>query len=173
MYPLLLEIFGEENNNLLKDPYDCLCHILKNLPKAKVKNGDVSGKTLRDAVRLFGKTALGENGMQTTVFKNNGGEVLLPKTALTAAESEVMIYPFGVVNNIVTSNDITADLLELNGKAGLFEKDSFMLICVNSGSGVVSNFAGTFRVKAGDVVFVPADFRIELMGAGSIVIAHF
>lgn len=172
MFPLVTDFHFEEPSDLPKDPYSQLKLLLEGFPKTVVQNGDQKGKTLSKAVRYYGRSVLGKNGAETGVFKNGAEDIIPLIKEDELLESEAMIYPFGIVGNLVSSDEFSADLLSLDGKVGLCEKDSFMLIFATLGEFTVSHFGGTFRIRPGNMVFVPADFRIEMIGTGKLIIAH-
>ena len=172
MYPLLTEFVIDENNPVPQNPLALTKMIIENLPKAIVKNGEQKGKTLSSAIRFFGKKILGKRGAETSVFKNCGREIINLIDQNEPAENEGTIYPFGIVENLVCTEGFSADYLSLRDKTGLYEKESFMLLYVVSGEFTVSYFGGTFRIKPQNMVFVPADFRIEIVGTGKLIIVN-
>ncbi|HCH28683.1 MAG TPA: hypothetical protein DEW35_04165 [Ruminococcaceae bacterium] len=172
MYPILSDNLFENEAAIPQNPYELLKTLLSRFPKTVVKNGEQKGETLSAAIRFYGREVLGKNGASTSAFKN--GAANIPATSVNGdlPEEEAMIYPFGIVENLVSAEDFSADRLSLDGRTGLYEKDSFMLIFACLGEFTVSHFGGTFRLSAGETVFVPADFRIEINGTGKLIIAH-
>ena len=172
MYPLLTDFLFESISDIPKEPFDSLKVMLEGFRKTIVQNGEQKGKTLSSAIRSYGKEILGADGAATSVFKNNAEDIISKIETKELLESEATIYPFGIVENMVSAEGFNADLLSLDGKVGLYEKDSFMLAFALSGEFRVSHFGGTFTVRPGNLVFIPADFRIEMTGAGDIIIAN-
>lgn len=82
---------------------------------------------------------------------------------------ELTLYPFGLVRNLAECEFFTADLLSLNGNAGMCEKDSFLSLLVIDGSAVLSYPEGNIRLKKGDSLFIPAGLRFALSGRAEII----
>ena len=93
-------------------------------------------------------------------------------TVNTSESGEITLFPFGIVKNLDTCDKFVSDLLELNGKAGLLEKDSFLAVTLISGEVVLSYPTGNMRMFKGDCVFVPANCRITLCGTATVLTAH-
>lgn len=172
MYPILTDNLFEDKTAIPEDPYEILKALVLRFPKTVVKNGDQKGKTLSSAIRFYGHEILGQNGLTTSAFKNGGEDIISRIRKNDLPEDEGMIYPFGIARNLISTEGFSADNLSLDGRVGLYEKESFMLIFSAFGEFSVSHFGGTFRLNAGEMVFVPADFRIEITGAGDLIIAH-
>ena len=172
MYPLLTDFHFESPSDIPKNPFDALTLMIKEFPKSIVQNGEQKGRTLSSAIRFYGREILGKDGASTSVFKNSRDDIIPYIGEKELNESEAMIYPFGIVENLIASNGFQADRLLLNSKVGLYEKDSFMLIFALSGEFKVSHFGGAFMITPGNMVFVPADFRVEVIGEGKLIIAH-
>ncbi|MBP3705951.1 MAG: class I mannose-6-phosphate isomerase [Clostridia bacterium] len=85
---------------------------------------------------------------------------------------ELTLYPFGIVRNLAKCEFFTSELLSLDGKAGLFEKDSFMSLLFCEGEGTLCYSGGSMRVKKGDSVFVPAGIRITINGKAEIICSY-
>lgn len=175
MYPVLLDMFLEEtseNKELFENNKKMLKYVIENFTDFTALNGELYGQTVSTAIRTFGKEALGENGMVTEIFKNGGSTVFSLLDGTDETEQDTTIYPFGVVKNILATDIFTADKVELNGKAGIYEEKSFMLLIMLSGEGTVSDYDSSFKIKKGSLVFIPAKMRLELMGNGELIIAH-
>lgn len=82
---------------------------------------------------------------------------------------EKTLYPFGVVRTLAECDMFTAELISLNGNAGMCENDSFLSLLVLEGSAVLSYPEGTISLKKGDSVFVPAGLRFALSGKAEII----
>ena len=171
MYPILTDNLFE-NATIPGDPYELLKALLERFPKAKVKNGEQKGHTLSSAIRFYGREMLGQKGASTSAFKRGAGDIISKIDNIDLPEDEGMIYPFGIAKNLISAEDFSADCLSLDGRVGLYEKDSFMLILSSLGEFSVSHSEGTFRLIAGEMIFVPADLRIEITGTGNLIIAH-
>lgn len=87
-------------------------------------------------------------------------------------EGELMLYPFGTVKSLAECKYFTAELLNLNGKAGLCEEKSFLSLVVLEGDAVLSSSEGILRLKKGDSVFIPAKMRATLSGSAEIICTH-
>lgn len=172
MYPLLLEFIGSPE----KDENTVL-YVIKNIGETVVRNGEYNGFEVKEALQIFGKQAFGEDGINTSFFRSkNTVEDLISRveTKLKPAEygDETVIYPFGVVDNIITDDEITADNLKLNGRAGLFEEKSFMLVFSKTNDFLLTDFDSTMRINKGFAVFVPAKTRVEINGEAEIILIH-
>ena len=88
------------------------------------------------------------------------------------AVGEVTLYPFGTSRRLAECELFTTDLLKLNGTAGICEKNSFVSLLVLDGNAVLSYPSGTMRLKKGDSVFVPANFKVTLTGTADIICSH-
>ena len=172
MYPLLLEFPGspEQGENVVS-------YIIKNIGETVVKNGEYNGFEIKEALQIFGKQAFGEDGINTSFFrsKNIVEDLILriePKLKPAEYGEDTVIYPFGVVDNIITDGEITADSLKLNGRAGLFEEKSFMILFSKSNDFLLTDFDSTMRIKEGFAVFVPAKTRVEINGEAEIILIH-
>lgn len=169
MYPLLLE-FSDEFNRKTDNP---VCFAVENIKNAAVKNGEFSGENIKTALKAFGKDCFGKNGINTLFFRFP--ERLKPITDRISPyleQTDTTIYPFGVANNIITDENITADHLFLNGRAGICEDKSFLIIFVLEHDLLLSDFDSTMKVKKGEAVFVPAKDRVELTGEAEIILIH-
>ncbi len=82
---------------------------------------------------------------------------------------ELTLYPFGMVRTLASCDLFTAELISLNGNAGMCENDSFMSLLVLEGEAVLSYPEGNMRIKKGDSVFVPAGIRFALSGKAEII----
>ena len=85
---------------------------------------------------------------------------------------ELTLYPFGMVRTLASCDLFTAELLSLNGNAGMCEDDSFISLIVLEGEAVLSYPEGNMRLKKGDSVFVPAGLRFALSGKAEIICSH-
>lgn len=173
MYPILLNSFLNEQSKskeLFENEALLLKYVFDNFSDFIVLNGDLSGQTISNAIRTFGKSSLGENGISTEIFKNSLDRLF--ELNINEEDQDTMIYPFGVVKNILSTDYLIADSIELNGKAGIYEEKSFMILIALSGGGTISDYDSSFKIKKGSIVFIPAKMRIELMGSGRIIIAH-
>ncbi len=90
----------------------------------------------------------------------------------SADDGDLMLYPFGTVKSLAECKYFTAELLSLNGKAGLCEEKSFLSLVVLSGNAVLSSSAGIMHLKKGDSVFIPAKMRATISGAAEIICTH-
>lgn len=95
-----------------------------------------------------------------------------PPTEKYGAVGEIREYPFGRVRSLASCPMFTAQLLSLNGTAALKTADSFQALLVLDGDAVISYAGGNFRVRRGDCVFVPADYRILLTGCAEVITAE-
>ncbi|MCQ2478077.1 MAG: class I mannose-6-phosphate isomerase [Clostridia bacterium] len=85
---------------------------------------------------------------------------------------ELTLYPFGLVRNLAKCDLFTADLMTVNGNAGICEKDSFVSLLVLEGNAVLSYPLGNMSVKKGDSVLVPANMRVTVTGNTKIICSH-
>ncbi|MBE6728387.1 MAG: class I mannose-6-phosphate isomerase [Ruminococcaceae bacterium] len=83
----------------------------------------------------------------------------------------VSTYPFGKVRQLACCELFNTKLLSLEGMAGLNTEDSFEALLVLDGEAVISYAGGNFRVKKGDSVLVPANFRLSITGNAEIITA--
>ncbi len=85
---------------------------------------------------------------------------------------ELTLFPFGMVRNLAKCKLFTADLLSLDGNAGIFEENSFVSLVCLDGQAIVSYPLGNFTVKKGDSILVPAGMRIIVSGKAEIICSH-
>ena len=172
MYPLLLEFSGSAETG-----ENTVSYIIKNISETVVRNGEYNGFEIKEVLQIFGKKAFGEDGINTSFFrsKNIVEDLILriePKLKPAKYGEETVIYPFGVVDNIITDDEIIADSLKLNGRAGLFEKKSFMILLAKENDFLLTDFDSTMRVNKGFAVFVPAKTRTQINGEAEIILIH-
>lgn len=131
-----------------------------------MQNSDISYR-----VTDYGR--LGANGRPRPLHIDKAIEAatLFPSDN-SSASGEITLYPFGIVKNLDSCDKFSADLLELNGKAGLLEKDSFLAVVMLDGEAVLSYPTGNMRLVKGDNIFVPANTRITLTGTATVLTAH-
>lgn len=82
---------------------------------------------------------------------------------------ELTLYPFGLVRTLAECDLFTAELLSLNGNAGMCQEDSFLSLVVLDGGAVLSYPEGNIRLKKGDSLFIPAGLRFALSGRAEII----
>ena len=81
-------------------------------------------------------------------------------------------YPFGTIRELAKCDLFKTDLLSLEGHAGMVtDADSFQALLVLSGEAVLSYVGGTMRIKKGDSVMIPANFRATITGCAEIICA--
>ena len=173
MYPLLLK-FSEE---MTANEKNVISYILRNVGDAVVLNGEYNGFEIKEDEENFGKKAFGENGINTSFFRSKDiVENLISRIEpnLKTAENgeDTVIYPFGVVNGIISDNEIKAENLKLNGRTGIYEEKSFMIVFAKENDFLLSDFDSTVRVSKGYAVFVPAKMRLEITGEAEIILIH-
>ena len=83
----------------------------------------------------------------------------------------ISTYPFGKVRQLACCEFFNTKLISLEGMAGLNTDDSFEALLVLEGEAVISYAGGNFRVKKGDSVLVPANFRLTITGNAEIISA--
>ncbi len=64
-----------------------------------------------------------------------------------------------------------AELLNLADKENIYDKESFISLLVLDGEMIVKWEDGEFKAKKGDSIFVPADFKTEIIGKSQILIS--
>lgn len=80
--------------------------------------------------------------------------------------------PFGTIRELAKCDLFKADLLSLDGHAAMVtDENSFQALLVLSGEAVLSYVGGTMRVKKGDGVLIPANFRATITGCAEIICA--
>jgi hypothetical protein len=173
MSPLLLK-FSEE---MTANEKNVISYILRNVGDAVVLNGEYNGFEIKEVLQNFGKKAFGENGINTSFFRSKDiVENLISRIEpnLKTAENgeDTVIYPFGVVNGIISDNEIKAENLKLNGRTGIYEEKSFMIVFAKENDFLLSDFDSTVRVLKGYAVFVPAKMRLEITGEAEIILIH-
>ncbi len=173
MYPLLLR-FSEDYSGRF---FDALSFVAENIGGATVKNGRFSGENIKTALQKFGKECFGENGIKTLLFRESYVkkplyELIENEAVFEFEDREATIYPFGVVNNVLNNELLTADRLFLNGRTGVCEDKSFLLIFCLESDLTVSDFDSTVKVKKGECVFLPAKMRVEITGEAEILLLH-
>lgn len=82
---------------------------------------------------------------------------------------EMTLYPFGLVRTLAECEFFTAELLSLDGNAGMCEQDSFLSLLVTDGNAILSYPDGNIHLKKGDSLFVPAGLRFALSGKAEII----
>lgn len=103
--------------------------------------------------------------------------------ALAVTECKRPVMPFGQVGDIkncgcgtvrrlASCEYFTADLLELDGTATLWEEDSFVSVLVLGGEMTLDWSEGSLRLKKGSSVFVPAGLKVTLSGKGTAMTAR-
>lgn len=81
-------------------------------------------------------------------------------------------FPFGTIRELAQCDLFKADLLSLDGHAGMVtDEKSFQALLVLSGEAVLSYVGGTMRLKKGDSVLIPANFRSTITGCAEIICA--
>ncbi|MBQ8203043.1 MAG: class I mannose-6-phosphate isomerase [Clostridia bacterium] len=95
-----------------------------------------------------------------------------PPTREYGDVGELTLYPFGMVRSLAKCHLFTTDLLDLNGTAGLYEKNSFISLLVLDGNADLSYPLGHMKVKKGDSVLIPANMRVILSGTAQVICTH-
>lgn len=85
---------------------------------------------------------------------------------------ELTLFPFGLVRTLSKCEFFTTELLSLNGKAGLYDPDSFTCLVVISGEGTLCYPGGSMFIKKGDSVFIPAGMKATVNGKAEIICSH-
>ena len=85
---------------------------------------------------------------------------------------EVTLYPFGTSRKLAECEFFTTELLSLNGKVGIYDKDSFTSLLVLEGEAVISCPECNMSIKKGDSVFVPASLRLTVTGTAEIICSY-
>ncbi|MCQ2455694.1 MAG: hypothetical protein MJ090_06130 [Clostridia bacterium] len=172
MYPILLGFDEEYDGN----KQGILSFIISNIGRSTVKNGEFIGSEIKDVLRKFGKECFGEKGINTAFFRSDGDKFALMnklKTVNSRVDTEdATIYPFGVVNSIINDADIVADSLMLDGRAGLREEESFLILYVKENDCLLSDFDSTMKVSKNDCVFIPQKTRVQITGKAEIILIH-
>ncbi len=181
MNPILLK-FPEQNpylndiNNIVtfKAVVNSFKYLLENTQRLTVKNGDYVGMKLKDIVNSQLFSTLGEGGKQSKIFFENVGKSIdfseIEKKE--AQTDELTIYPFGIVQSLAQQDGVCAYHLDFDGKTGLLEEESFMIIYLLNGVCMLSDFDSSSRLKTGEIIYIPKNTRIELMGEGNMIILH-
>ncbi len=173
MNPLLLELkannehIGKEKP-LYKDVVCSLKFLLENAKDSTAKNGKYAGNSVFEAIKNSTGGEISENNaglLYKSVYVSTDG--LLKKE-----EDDLTIYPFGVVRNLIDNQSFSAYHLDFKGRTGLYEKNSFLLLYILYGGCMLSDFDSTSRLNAGNLIFVPADTRVELSGVGDIILVN-
>ncbi len=99
--------------------------------------------------------------------------IAVTKTCPTKEEygnvGEMTLYPFGLVRTLSECEFFTAELLSLDGNAGMCEQDSFLSLLVTEGNAILSYPDGNIHLKKGDSLFIPAGLRFALSGKAEII----
>ncbi len=103
---------------------------------------------------------------------NTEAQKLIKPKAPTLAEDDTMLFPFGTVKTLGSSLEFTAELLELDGNGGLYDRDNFCVLLVTDGRAIISYPSGNLSIKAGDCVWLPPDTRIILTGKTQLINIH-
>ena len=85
---------------------------------------------------------------------------------------EKTLYPFGISRTLAECDKFTAELLELNGIAGIHGDGSFVSAVVLDGIATVSYPSGNMTVKKGDSLFIPANLKVTVSGHASVLCSH-
>ncbi len=92
--------------------------------------------------------------------------------ALPTPQDDTVLYPFGTVKTLAAADGFIGELLELDGNAGLYDKNSISALLVTDGKAVISYPSGNLSLKKGDCALLPADLRIILSGRAQIINVH-
>ena len=90
--------------------------------------------------------------------------------------------PYGKVGEVTKIGDssiralancdlFSAKLLELNGEYKVYNEESFVSLVVLEGNAVIGWENGSFDIKKGDSVFIPANFATVLNGKAEILLS--
>ena len=85
---------------------------------------------------------------------------------------EKTLYPFGISRTLAECDKFTAELLELDGIAGIHGDGSFVSAVVLDGEAAVSYPSGNMTVKKGDSLFIPANLKVTVSGTATILCSH-
>ena len=85
---------------------------------------------------------------------------------------ELTLFPFGLIRTLSKCEFFTTELISLNGKAGLYDPDSFTCLVVISGEGTLCYPGGSMFIKKGDSVFIPAGMKATVNGKAEIICSH-
>ncbi len=139
----------------------------KGLVIAEIRGGSDVSYRLTD----YGRTASG--GKPRLVRTKDALEVInTDPVSIPEKAHDIMLFPFGTVQNLAHTDEFITDLLSLNGNAGLCEKESFMSLLMTSGEAIISYVGGVMSIKKGDSVFLPANVRVIISGKGDILCTH-
>lgn len=97
----------------------------------------------------------------------------IPPVDKYGAVGEVAELPFGKIRALSSCELFTSELLSLNGHACIItDENSFQSLLVLSGEAVLSYVGGTMRIKKGDSVLIPANYRTTITGGAEIICAR-
>ena len=85
---------------------------------------------------------------------------------------EKTLYPFGISRTLAECDKFTAELLELDGIAGIHGDGSFVSAVVLDGEATVSYPSGNMTVKKGDSLFIPANLKVTVSGTATVLCSH-
>ena len=183
MNPVLLELKGEapqfkmrKKEISFESVVSSLLFFIKALDECQVLNGEYEGEAFKAAANKKLREALGKKGKFSRLVSeayNGLSDEELERINLSENNGDnITIYPFGIVRILLENENLSACHLSFNGKTGLYEKDSFMLLYVIEGSCLLTDYDSSTRLASGSAVFIPADFRTEITGGGNVIIVH-
>ncbi len=98
---------------------------------------------------------------------------LIKQTAIPkVSEDDTTLFPFGTVKTLGCGKGFNAELLELDGNAGLFDRDNFSVVLITQGSAIVSYPSGNLSLKKGELVLLPPAVKIILTGRAQLMNIH-
>ena len=96
----------------------------------------------------------------------------VPPTVEYGNVGKVDKYSFGTIRTLAKCDLFTSELLSLDGYVAMStDENSFQSLLMLSGEAVLSYVGGTMRIKKGDSVFIPANFKATITGNAEIICA--